>query len=68
MARTNSKVIVIKMRSKKKSVGRPRKDVVIKEKDLDETVGLSGMFQHTEQDLFDELHRLDSFYYFRFNQ
>ena len=62
MAKSNSKNIVIKMTSgKKRGSGRPRKDVVITPKDLEEGVDIPGLFQPTEHDMMDELSRFDSF-------
>ena len=56
--------IIVKMNgAKKRGPGRPRKDVIIKEIDLVEGVGLPGMLQPTEHDIHDELSRLDSFAY-----
>lgn len=67
MAKTNNtKTIIIKMRAKKNGPGRPRKDVIINDKDMEETVGLPGTFQPTERDIYDELSRLDSFTYTRY--
>jgi hypothetical protein len=68
MAKTSTKTIIIKMRSRKNGPGRPRKDVIINDKDLDENVGLPGTFQPTEHDLYDELSRLDSFSYARYTE
>ena len=56
-----SKKIVIKMESPKRGPGRPRKDVIISETDLEEGCGLPGLFQPTEHDLMDELSRFDSY-------
>lgn len=61
MAKSKKKKIVLKLAPKKRGPGRPRKDVVINEKDMVEDVGLPGMFQPTEHDLMDELARMDSF-------
>ena len=63
MAISKSKNIVIEMGTKKRGPGRPRKDVVLKEADLVNEVGLPGLFQPTEHDVADELSRLDSFTY-----
>jgi hypothetical protein len=68
MAKTNPKTIIIKMRSKKIGPGRPRKDVIINNSDMEETVGLPGTLQPTERDLYDELSRLDSFIYSRYTE
>ena len=51
------------MATKKRSRGRPRKDVIIKDNDITETAGIPGLLQPTEYDLMDELSRLDSFSY-----
>lgn len=62
MAKPKSKKrIVIKMSPKKRGRGRPRKDVVINNKDMVETAGIPGLLQPTEYDMMDELTRLDSF-------
>ncbi len=59
MAKSKKK-IVVKMQGKR-GPGRPRKDVIINEKDMVEDVGLPGLFQPGESDLLDELSRMDSF-------
>lgn len=64
MAKKN---IVIKMGTKKRGPGRPRKDVVITPTDLTEGGDIPGLFQPTEHDLNDELSRLDSFAYSSYN-
>lgn len=56
----SKKNIVVKMAVKKRGPGRPRKDVVITEKDID-GVDIPGLFQPTEHDVMDELSRFDSF-------
>ena len=55
--------IIVKMSTKKRGRGRPRKDVVLSEIDVVNGVGLPGLFQPTEYDVIDELSRLDSFAY-----
>jgi hypothetical protein len=61
MAKSNSRNIVIKMTGKKRGPGRPRKDVVITPKDLEDGVDIPGLFQPTQHDVMDELSRFDSF-------
>lgn len=59
--------IIIEMTTPKRGPGRPRKDVVITDKDID-GVDIPGLFQPTEHDLNDELSRFDSFSYATYNE
>jgi hypothetical protein len=67
MTKAKSRPIVIKMRPKKLAPGRPRKDIILKDNELKNTVGLTAFFQPTDQDMLDELSRIDSFAYSRSN-
>ena len=63
----SKKNIIIEMTTPKRGPGRPRKDVVVTDKDID-GADIPGLFQPTEHDLTDELSRLDSYSYSSYNE